>query len=61
MLLENSNEVVSILFTNVLYTKVVNAEREADRAPFMRPETRCECTLFVSLIVESFFEQLLSY
>ena len=44
-----------MLFADVLGTEVVNAEREGDRAPCVRPKTRCERTLFVALLVESFF------
>ena len=58
---EDSDKVVSMLFASLIDTKVVNAEREGDRAPFVRPKTRCECTLFVALLVESFFEKLLGY
>ena len=59
VLLENSHEVASMLFADVLNNGVVNAEREADMAPFMHPKTRCDFTLVVALLVESFFEQLL--
>ena len=41
VLLDNSYEVVIMLFADVLDTKVVNTDREADRAPFVRPKTRC--------------------
>ena len=41
VLLENSDEVVIMFFADVLNTKVVNTDREADRAPFVRPKTRC--------------------
>ena len=43
-----------MLFDDALDTKVVNAERESDRAPFLCPKTRCECTLFVALPVDFF-------
>ena len=59
MLLENKNKVVSMLFADVLDTGVVNADRESDRAPSLRPKTQCDFTLFVALLVASFFEQLL--
>ena len=59
VLLENRNEVVSMLFADVLDTGVVNADRESDRAPSLRPKTQYDFTLFVALLVEPFFEQLL--
>ena len=58
---EDIVEVVRMLFSDVLDTKVVNAYREVDRSPCVHPNTRCECTLFVALLIESFFEQLLGY
>ena len=61
MLAEDRDEVVSMLFSDVLDTKVVKTEREVDRTSCVRPKTRCECSLFVALLVESFFEQLLGY
>ena len=60
MLLENSNEVFIMLFADVLDTEVFNSEREADRAPFMRPKVRCDLTLFVALLVESFSSSCLA-
>ena len=50
-----------MLFADVLDTKVINAERESDRASFVCPKIRCECNFFVALLVESFFKQLLGY
>ena len=47
-----------MLFVDVLDAKVVNTDREADRAPFVRPKTRCDFTLFVALLVESFFRSV---
>ena len=52
MLLENSHEVVGMLFANVLDAKIVNAEGEDDRTPLMCPKIWCDLALFVALLVK---------
>ena len=45
MLLENSHNVVNMLFANILDANVVKAEREAERTPFVYPKTWSDLTL----------------
>ena len=41
MVAEALDEVVSMLFANVFYAKIVDDEAECDRAPLMTPKPRC--------------------
>ena len=59
MLLENSHEVATMLFANVLDTKVVNTEREANRTQVVCPITWSDLVLFVTPLVEPFLKLLL--
>ena len=51
MLLEDSHEVLRMLFANIFYSKVVNAKSEADWASGVCPETGGKCTFPVSFFV----------
>ncbi len=53
---ENLGEMVGMIFSNVLYAEVVNAEGEGNGAPIVSPEARCGWALMVAMFVESFFE-----
>ena len=51
MILEDSHEVLHMLFANIFYSKVVNAKREADWASGVCPEIGGKCTLPASFCV----------
>ena len=52
ILFDAFNEVVSMLLTNILYSKVVHDERETDRPPFMCPQNRCSLALVIAMGIE---------
>ena len=53
------NEMVRMLLTNVIYSKIVHDECEIDRPPFMCPETGCKFSLVVAMGVEEWFKECL--
>ena len=53
------NEMVRMLLTNVIYSKIVHDECETDRPPFMCPETRCNLALVIAMGVEAWFKECL--
>ena len=52
-------EVVRMLLTNILYSKIIHNERETDRPPFMCPQTRCNLALMVAMGIEAYFKECL--
>ena len=46
-------EVVDMLLTNIIYSKIVDNERETDRPPFMCPQTGCNLALMVAMGIEA--------
>ena len=48
MLLEDGHEVLRMLFVNVFYSNIVNANHKADWASGVCPETGGKCTLSAS-------------
>ena len=57
--LENFCEMVGMLLTNVLDTKVVATKSEQERPPVMFPKARCDVALLVAVLFEPFFEKIL--
>ena len=49
--------VVGMLLTNIIYSKIVNNEREKDRPPLMCPETRCNLAVMVAMGMEACFKE----
>ena len=52
-------EVVVMLLTNILYSKIFDKDRERDRPPLMCPQTGCNLALVVAIDVEACFKELL--
>ena len=48
-----------MLAADVFHTKVVDAKGKRDGSPSVRPETRGEFALVISLFVEAFLKELL--
>ena len=48
-----------MLLTNILYSKIIQNERETDRPPFMCPQTRCNIALVKSMGIEACFKKCL--
>ena len=52
-------EVVSMLLTNILYSKIIQNERETDRPPFMCPQTGYNTAMMVAMGIEACFKECL--
>ena len=50
---------INIVLVDVLHTKVVDIEGEADGAPVMMPVSWCDCSLPVSCFAKAFGEEVL--
>ena len=50
------NEMVSMLLTNISYSKIVQDERETDRPPLMCPQTGCNLALVIAMVIEACFK-----
>ena len=48
---------VSMLITNILYSKIFHDEREVDRPPFMCPQTGCNLALVIAMGIEECFNK----
>ena len=48
--LYNLNEVLGMLIIDVFDAKIVDYKGEADGAPFMRPKSRCEFALVITVL-----------
>ena len=53
MVAEDGNEVVNVLFANVLYSKIIDAKSEGNWAPIVCPKAWYKCVLGVSFCIES--------
>ena len=51
-------EMISVLFADILDSKIVDDKGKCDRAPFVTPEPGCVATLVVSFGFQSFGEKL---
>ena len=54
---DSSSEMVSMLLTNSLYSKIVHDEREADWPPFMCPQTGCSLAVVIAMGIEARFKE----
>ena len=52
-------EVVGMLLTNILYSKIVHNERETNRPIFMFPQTGCNLALMLAMGSEACFKECL--
>ena len=55
MLLENANQMLRMLLSNILDAKVVYHERGLDWMPIMCPKARYDHALFVTFFIQSLF------
>ncbi len=56
---ENSCKIFGMLPSNILDSKVADTESELDRPPVMFPKAWCDLALLVTVLVESFFKEIL--
>ncbi len=60
VLLEYAGKMFDVFLVDVLHSKVVNNEGEADWAPIMTPISWCDLALLVPCLVEALGEEVLS-
>ena len=53
------NDMVSMLLTNIFYSKSVHDERETYWPPFMCPQTGCSLALVIAMGIEARFKECL--
>jgi hypothetical protein len=60
VLFEYAGEMFDVFFVDVLHSKVVDNEGEADWAPIVTPISWCDLALLVPCLVEALGEEVLS-
>ena len=58
MFLENTEEVLRMMITNIFDTEVIDDEDELNRAPLVTPDTRSGGSLIVVMFIEAFVEEI---
>ena len=56
---DDFNEMVIMILSNILYSKIAHNERETDRPPFICPQTGCNLALMVAMGIEACFKECL--